>query len=245
MAGVERHQPLHRPRLGHPPEAGEGERLGEEVMAQARVAEAPLVLDRRVAEALEDRPGEEARALLVGARRLDVREDLGVPQAARRRPALEDEPLDRSHPGEEGLGEAGHRGGQLAAGGRLDHERSAAHPDEAHRVARHPEADLDLRADRHQLGVALEPTDEGGADRRPVVAAGGELQAAADHDPGRRETWPSDPLRIPSIPFPPPGGEGDAPTRAARRRGSPHSLGDGGGSSCGAGSFFAGSAGSV
>ena len=158
------------------------EQLGQEVVAEPEVVEPALVLDRRVREPLEHARGEQAGARLRhvasawktfasrtphdGERLLRMK-----PSACRRRRGSRARTLHRpvrSRP----------------VGGLAPCARPVARAHEPHGIARHAQADLQLGADRPKLDVRLELLAQAGADHLPVVAAGVEVDAAADDDAG-------------------------------------------------------------
>ena len=136
----------------------------------------------RPGKALEHAGAEQARARIVtGARGLRM-EHLAVADRARGRAALQDEAVDRVEPVEEALRERCHRARQVAARRGLDHAHASVAANEPHRVARHAEPDLELRADRAEVDERLELLPQARPDHLAVVAAGVEVDAAADHD---------------------------------------------------------------
>ena len=150
------------------------------------VAQAPLVLDREVAVAIEHGGREEPGGATHGGLRLHPVEDLDTAGAAARRTRLEDEPVHSVERTREVIGERLHVAGEVTAGRRLLKQIPPPRRNETDHIPRDPRPHLQLRADGSAIDVRLEGLDQVEADDAAVTAAGLQLQAPADdqHGPG-------------------------------------------------------------
>src|SRR4029077_367831 len=141
---------------------------GDEVLAQTRIVQPPLLLDREIGQARRQRRGEEAAPLLRGGAGSGI--DLDPLQAAARRILLEHIAVEL-HPGQRlgpPPGPFAHRSGIILSRARHDEAHLAAPPLQPDRRPRGAHPQLHLGTDRHPVDVASEDVGEEGV---PLVAA--------------------------------------------------------------------------
>src|SRR6185312_3030742 len=155
--GVQRNQLAATPRpRKQPPQSPPDDETYQEILAQARVAQPPLLLHDEQRVGREERRYEQPTA--VARRRSAEVVHAHALEAAARRCALADEAVEplRAQPARPRGGPVLHRRRQVAAGARRAQAHEAVSALEPQRLPRYAEAELDLRADRHQLGEASE-----------------------------------------------------------------------------------------
>jgi hypothetical protein len=194
---LELHPGAHSAGLGGPPQRGKGEHLRQKMVAQGIVGQPPLVLHRQLPIALAHCAAQHAGAHIGAGAPLHAVIVLDVLQPTGGRTALEDEPVHRRQPIQQAGHVRRHLRGAITPGGRLHQPRLAAWAaHQAHRLARHPQADLHLRADGQEIDVLTQQLHRVGGDHQAVPTATVESQAPTDHDPR-----PSERLHPQRLPF--------------------------------------------
>src|SRR5436190_10667072 len=201
----------------HLPEGGQREEPRQKSVADAWILQPCLVLDRRIGKAIQHVRREQSRPRVVTVVLPIGVEPLGVADRARGRAALQDEAVHLLQRVEKALRERAHGARQITAGRRLQQTDFLLAPllHEAHRIAWHAQADLELRADRQQVDERLQLLSQAGSDHLAVVAARVEVDAAADDDGG---AWIPHRIRV-TASTPPPR---PAPPRPPSRRPTLH-----------------------